>query len=501
MAYRSIRVLALVAVLVVGAGAAFAAGASQAAVTGDGVIPEIHRYEAAITAAGAELGSDPTVVAAVQDYVASQIGVRPVTHFLPAQEYSTALNLILSSGDQIDWFLAGNWSDYSRTNVIQPINDYLQYAPTMVETWPESSWNAATDAQGRIWAMPRAVPTTPWYVHVRKDWLDRLGLDMPTTIAELENVMSEFRRARLNGDATVVTLFSNGPVALRDVFLANWAEYGNSMFLDTDGRVKPVVLAPGFGEWLDTMASWYQLGYLDQESFVNPGATRSRFQQLQPGIYTGWYSHYSISHPILQTNAPEADYQIAHIRSPRGTGTQSVSGAKPLNGQVFHRANVDMAATMRLIEWFYLSGENYLIGEMGLPDEQWRWVDESKGIYELIGSRVFFNDFRYSVGLPMEAKVMALGGIEMHNFYLRNRLMEYDEAVFPWDTEYYWDQSGIRDNIPGLADINRLIDEEVTKFIMGARPLNQFNAFVEELNSAGLQQWIAEYTRQYNALK
>ena len=482
-------------------GYAAATGEQQGGGASADEVPVVHYYQPQTNAAGAELGSDPGVLAAVQDYIEEQTGVRPVNHYLSNQDYTTALNLVLSSDEQVDWFYVNPWSDYYTKNVIQPINEYLELAPTAVATWPESSWNAITDSDGNIWGLPRATPTTPFYVHVRADWLDQLGLDMPTNVAELEDVMAAFKEAELGGANTTVLQFSNGLRALRMAFLANWNEYGDSMFLDSDGMVKPYALSDGFDEWLVKMADWYQLGYLDQESFVNAGATRARYQQLRPGVFAGWYSHVTISNEVLSETDPDARYEIAQMRGPDGDGIMTVNGAKPTNGHAFHVRNSNPEATMSMIEWFYQDMSNYLVGEWGLEGQQWEWIDEENGVYRPIGDRVFFNEFRYSIGLPMEGRVLAEGGFVMHNAYLRNRLRDYDLAVFPWDTPFQWDAAAVQDNIPGMSDINRLLDEEVTKFIMGARPLSEADEFVEELYAAGLDDWIAEHTRQYNTLR
>jgi hypothetical protein len=69
----------------------------------------------------------------------------------------------------------------------------------------------------------------------------------------------------------------------------------------------------------------------------------------------------------------------------------------------------------------------------------------------------------------------------------------------PLDVDVPYDLSAIRDQVPGMEDINRLIAEETTKFITGIRPLSEWGDFIDTLYQAGLDDWMNAYTEQYVA--
>lgn len=42
-----------------------------------------------------------------------------------------------------------------------------------------------------------------------------------------------------------------------------------------------------------------------------------------------------------------------------------------------------------------------------------------------------------------------------------------------------------------------MLEEETINFIMGTRPIEEYDQFVQELYDAGMQDWIDAYTEMY----
>ena len=99
-------------------------------------------------------------------------------------------------------------------------------------------------------------------------------------------------------------------------------------------------------------------------------------------------------------------------------------------------------------------------------------------------------EIRYSVLDPARA---------WHVQYLGSTLIDLGDAKKPFDADISYNLSRIADETPYLGDINRLVDEQTILFITGARPLDQFDDFINELNMAGIGDWVNALTAQYNA--
>ena len=59
-----------------------------------------------------------------------------------------------------------------------------------------------------------------------------------------------------------------------------------------------------------------------------------------------------------------------------------------------------------------------------------------------------------------------------------------------------WNKGRIAEEVPSLGDIHRMIAENFTAFYIGERPIDEYDKFLEELNDAGIQDWIDAMTRQ-----
>ena len=74
-----------------------------------------------------------------------------------------------------------------------PLNEYIDDYPTL-KMVPKEVWNAVT-VDGKIYAIPKYYPKNylPTPI-IRKDWLDKLGLEMPANYEELKEVAVAFAR-------------------------------------------------------------------------------------------------------------------------------------------------------------------------------------------------------------------------------------------------------------------------------------------------------------------
>jgi len=125
-----------------------------------------------------------------------------------SSEYESILLSMLASGEQID--VMATWKDFQiqllRDGLIQPVDKYLNanYLPNLIRI--SRVWDPVLESlklpDGKIYAVPstrnNALPEQlDW---IRKDWLDKLGLKVPTTFEELTDVLLEFAKESPNED-------------------------------------------------------------------------------------------------------------------------------------------------------------------------------------------------------------------------------------------------------------------------------------------------------------
>ncbi len=441
-------------------------------------------------------GSDPDVLQRVQDHIAEQSGVRPVT-IVPggAASATEQLNLLLASSDPVDLFSApGNgWHDYEMA--IIPITDLLAaHGENLMKVIPEQQWDIMRNADGEIMGIPRSTPTSPYITWVRQDWLDELGIDVPTTWDELEATIEAFQAH--NPEAFVATR----PQDIRWSTLGGFTPNGHSNWLDPDdGKVKPWVLQPGVLDWVTEINSWWEAGYFYPDTFTSYDAPEV-FRTCNLGVWQAWYSRITLITPQIASACEGIDWARTSITTDMGY----IATARPQNAgaYVVSRKAENPAAVIQFMDWAFSADttDNQLTARYGIKGEMWDYLDEENRVVDPDLSFGYVSEYmlpnlnieiRYSLDDPSRG---------WHTDYLGGQLIDLSDAKWPFDGGLAYNLSRIADEVPTLGDLTRLLDEQTILFITGQRPLDQWDDFMNDLQRAGVEDWVNAITAQFNEL-
>jgi putative aldouronate transport system substrate-binding protein len=438
-------------------------------------------------------GSNPEVLAEVQNYIVEQVGVRPVVIVPPGGDAGVEkLNLLLGSSDPLDVFQASRWTDYR--DAIIPLNDLLdQYAQDIRAAIPENEWLKCTDPDGNIMCIPRTSPASPYITWVRGDWLTELGLEAPTTVEEYEAVIAAFKEAHPE------MVIGTRPVDYPQATIGGWTEYGFSNWPDEadGGRIKPWILQPGVKDWVTKLNEWWSAGYWYPDTFTN-FQEPELFRTCNVGAWMGWYSRITLIVPQIVDGCPGIEYVRTALTGPEGY--LATVNQQPTSGYVITKKSQNPDAVVRYINWLYADVENDITARYGIKDRDWWWEDEAALIVDRDPESGYVSEFtlphpiietRYSVLDPARA---------WHLEYLGGQYYDLSDAKMPFDVAIAWDESRIASEVVGLGDIRRLIDEQLILFVTGQRPLDQWDSFIEDLYRAGMEDWINALTTQYAEL-
>lgn len=447
--------------------------------------------------------SNPQKLASITKKIVDDIGVEPVVIVPPtdSNDAKQKLNLLLSSGEQLDIYW-GDWQNYSDKNMIVPINDLLsKYGADVKKNISDDFFKVMTDKDNKIWGIPRYTATVAYPVWIRQDWLKKLNIAMPKTIDDLEKALKAIKAADPAGSGSTIPMLADLK-SLRYCFLGGYTEYGYSNFKDSDGKVKPAQLAAGYKDFLAKMNEWYTQGLIAKEAFTYKTTQNVEFiKQNKVAATALWYSRVSLNHGLLNQNFPDADYEIASVTGPKGK-TESVNTATA-NGLLFSANSKNQEAAMKLMNWVNKDLENYITGWAGIKGTDWNYKDEKNHIFELTNpnSKDYAGELNLGLGLFNESKASTYDPINLkHSNYLKDDILKLDRAKKPFDYGLTYDSTAINSAVPNLSDITKMEDEQEVKFIIGARPISEFDKYISELNKAGLEKYVTELTRQYTAL-
>lgn len=464
------------------------------------IAPEVHIWP--MIAFIRPEGSHPEKYEAVQEYIQAQTGIKPVGYAPPPGAAGREkLNLQLGSKDlRLDVF-TGNWPTYK--DIIIPINDLLeQYGQNILAAHREINMSGMKDAEGNIWGVPRlGLMGHTAFTWFRSDWLEEIGMDMPQTLEEMEAAMTAFKER--NPDAVMIT---NALGSMRMCLVGGWTENGYARWFDeSDGKIKPPELQPGFKDWLAKMNEWWEKDWFHKETL-----SQMDFEEVvktgNAGIHVGWYSRITILvQRLIQENAVPGmqwDFPLV-LTGPKGdmrTNNASMTSAKMVTKKC-----PNPEAVIRLMNWEYDPGkDNVCTAVYGIPSVDWEWADPSDKYYvrrlakDIENQPVYAGEFMCATGLGTDHWYAPDDDVwRRHYEHIRDYVFVYDNAKMPDDFDVPYDESIINDKVPGMEDINRLIAEETTKFITGVRPVSEYEDWIDTLYKAGLDDWIEAYTEQY----
>lgn len=308
--------------------------------------------------------------------------------------YDDKLALMLATDDLPDIILGGvketQLVKYGYEGSFLPMEDLIaEYAPNLCHLFEirDDLRAFSTAPDGHIYGLPR-VSEGPWMLvervyNINEQWLEKLGMDMPTNLQEFKDVLVAFKEGDPNGNGQadeipITFASSNGfsTATFEYIFGALGLSVAPSM-LDLEGdEVRLVAMDDRFRDGIDYLHGLYALGLIDPDAFVMDNAqwkAKVNADPVQVGVSPNWDYNDNISDPEIL-----AQYGMM----------------PPLKGEGGEDANVYATA-----QYGYRRGFGIITKACENPEAAMRWLDywyDEINTYESaegpIGERLFYND-------------------------------------------------------------------------------------------------------------
>lgn len=243
------------------------------------------------------------------------------------------------------------------------------------ESYPEV-WNGVT-FKGKKYGLPMfnmvGRSNVMW---IREDWLKKLNMKAPTTIAELETVMDAFTNqdpddnGKKDTYGLAVTLKDMGVnstwIGSTDfAFAADGIVSSDNVWLKKeDNSVYQPLLTPEAKGGLNRLQQWMKKGYFPQDSGIYDNMKASElFTSGKAGITFGSYWLSIWPFPDLTKNVPGSEFKAYPYPVGEG-GSYKVAMESPTNGvNIMIRSDIEHPeAVIKYLNWFY---KNYLDPDKG----------------------------------------------------------------------------------------------------------------------------------------
>lgn len=423
----------------------------------------------------------------------------------PPDEAEQKLTLALSSGERPDIITFGSSEtefNLAKSGLLLSISDYFDKMPNLKNSRPDFVWEAMKHPDGKIYAVPSSTDAPATYVTVyRKDWLDKFGLAVPTTLDQYYEVADAISNRDPDGDNVKDTYALGGRGSLGSYFDHIWSAFGfmPNYWIEVDGKLEPGDIMPVAKDAIAFCKRMYDNGMIDPE-FTTDSSSRYR-EKVNQGMFGAWhYGAYIIDteniynnyEPFMQNNpeavlvagplleGPGGKFGYRQDISPRGWILDAIiSETKELDACLRF---IDFLASDEgvMLMNYGIEGEHYAMDAKGIVRDLVKDADKTKflGINELVMcSKSTF----YQTSQPFkDAMKMAMDNSVPNPFSLMSN---------PEISELY----GV---------VKDILYAEYFRMISGETPIDGgFEDFVRQWKSSGGDRLIELVNQEYQKMK
>ena len=347
---------------------------------------------------------------------------------------------------------------------------------------------------------------------VRTDYLEKVGLDIPQTYDELDEVLHAFQ-SELNLSEPLMAVA--GLVHTSNALCSGYGVSGGfstfPMFADpyyiVDGEVKYGIIEEGYKEYMEMFNGWYNEGIISPDFISknqNPMEFIGTISSGTTGVFFGETN--MVPNYIQQGRETDPDfaiYPLQPITKTPGEQTHFASAKTHLSGRLANisvsTADVDLEKLGAYLDYFF-TADGALLSAMGVEETADR---EGSYIYDENGELAYSDTWYNSELSEMEKptywiySVMPMLCPKTPKTYTED--LQY-ECADVWETNAdsdYQLPSGVsmtvdeQEEYNGIyGDIRTLVDENLAKFAVGDRPMSEWDDFVQQIHDLGIDRCI-----------
>ena len=451
-----------------------------------------------------------------------------------------AMTYGVGEGMLLDWTPYMN--EETMPNLMKALEDYPD--ALVASTTPDGKVYSLPYIRGPVYANNTGAFSGTIRVNINKTWLDKVGLDMPTTLDEFIDVARAFKEQDPGGVGAELIPVSDNQNKIKDYIWNALGFYGSGQIYGTNfaiknGEITLPAYTPEAKEFMETLHTMLEEGLLSPDYFtLDQDANRANVAKGIVGIFgastlqpaeNNWQDWVALSPLSSDVN----DTRVAHVNAGYSLGTYVSSKTE----------YPELIAS--ILDYMYSDegGSYYQGGPMkGTEDEVdgngW-WITEDGRVvnarmeadstatltngntawYYVAGRFDHMESFRYElagVENPMEYRTVkdVLTGKEVE-------MPVVDVSIFDDDNwDHHWrvtQTDAMKDYLTfivlppvyltleqkALADdyatvINDYVTQETARFIAGERSLDEFDTYQNELKDLGVEEYINIYKDAYS---
>lgn len=354
---------------------------------------------------------------------------------------------------------------------------------------------------------------TGWLI--RKDWLDKLGLEEPKTTDDWLNTLRAFKNDDANGNG----LADEIPFTIRSGLrqLLNWSgswdlhlKASSGFYPNSEGKIEYEWFKPEAKEMILYLRSLYEEQLIDAEALTNTKEQyTSRITSNVAGSTIQWQEYTTNWNSVLKEGGV-ADAHWVLVDVPYADGHNGIIESEGYTNSIISISkdckNPEIA--YRWLDYLLYSEDAAKLMTIGIEGQTYHMENN-----EIVMDENVTNN---PDGLGPVEVIRSIGAWQ----YLPFRLYaEYVSKLKLSDPEHIERSVFVADNFVDrmefgiatdeennaimlpLTDINTYLEESVTGFITGTKSMDEWDAFIQAIKDIGIDKILVVYQTQYDRLQ
>ncbi|HML48445.1 MAG TPA: extracellular solute-binding protein [Clostridia bacterium] len=461
----------------------------------------------------------------VLDKYEEMTGVKIEWQTIQAHEYPEQLNIRMASGDIPDIFLRAKLSTvdqvkFGMQGLLLPVNNYLEFMPNfavILEGDPVAKSNA-TAPDGNIYSLPtiNASPASQYNhykLYINQVWLDKVGLGIPATTEDYYQTLKAFKEqdANDNGAADEIGWTGDNSLKIVQYLMGSWGifnrgytktDFGRGVEYDLDpetGLLRYAYTVPEYKEVLSYLNRLYTEGLIDPEIFTiqsqsanNPAkAAENKIGSCHTNKETDLGADLADQWVFVpQLTGPNGDHLNVYVNCTAMVGMAAIGG----------NCKYPEAAA-RWFDYFYSEeGATFIWG--GVEGETYEVNDQGKVVrtQKVISKELSMANYTPAANGQFPYCVFEIFDELTPAYQQALEQIKQDQPEEVWAPFMFLsDEQMILDEV--LGEVSAYHNEMRSKFISGDESLDNWDAYVAQMQRLGVDQYVEILNTAYARMK
>lgn len=461
------------------------------------------------------------------NYIAEKMNLEIEWIVVGADGWDERINLMLSTNDLPDIIMKGtipNLSAAIEDGQVIALDELMEYysdgIKPLLEEYPGVDISSRA-SDGKLYTLPgintlRPNLTSHRNLWINQQWLDNLGLEIPTTTDELLDVLRAFRDEDANGNGNTSDEI---PYAIEDsgathsgrvdIISGLFGLYYNMGYENIQLEGDTVSFLKNTDEWkevLQYMNTMYTEGLMDNEVYTQTG------DMSIAKISSGNVGIFGLSSDDLFTTVSDQYVALAPVQSPNGKTPVIQLASNSMGSNTFiTSADETPWVSFRLLDYFFTEEGSMTVGcfnedligvtcqkkEDGSWDYSDEMINDERGVAVAVGD-----------ACPLPGGGFGYWRNENNSNYIYSEKVQ--ENVPVWEPYYQADpvygtplfDSQTQEKVDEIkTDLDVYVSECQAKFITGEMSFDNWDDYCTTLESLRVDELVSYYQAYYDSLQ